>query len=282
MRKAILVAAVASVLGTQAFAGDIELSLLGTASGLTTRGIMVGPPGGLVTDTVVDINLTAGVSDSVMLPAAGGTVDVFFLAGIASGDPSAGLASFVFDFASDVAGPTFGTASFDVSFLDVPGRMTGGGMAIPADRRIAGHPSDTLFHQSYSSPFGAAGGAGGASLTDVGAGGSALTTSGDSHTFGIGLVGNNQMPGPTALGHFEITVPADDDGIADVYTISPSSQVALTYVGSPMFTDPPAPGSVVELADVVGTSSLSITVAPEPGTLLLVFPAAALLRRRRR
>jgi hypothetical protein len=285
MRVCSLLALGAVLVAGPAFAENVNFSLLGTTDGVATRDITVGPDildcAFCTSDTVSDINMTAGLGSSIELGPDGGMVNVFFLAGVAG--PSDGLMSFVGDFASSgPAGVTFSPFNFDTVFQDVDGRTAsflGMTANIPTERRIAGSmvADSGPYFQSWTGPFAASTGLAGGSLTDVGAGSSALDTTSTLHTFSIGQVGNDQTEGPTALGHFSVDVP----GVPGTYEISASAQSLLTYVDGPQFGSPPNPSAVVQEGDLRGSEVLTITVTPEPSTLLMLLPVAALLRRRR-
>jgi hypothetical protein len=276
-----------AVAAAPALATNVTFSLQGTTSALATRVVTVGPDafGGvlLTTDTVTDVDMTAGLSNMITLPPTGGTVDVFAYAGTAGTGSTAGLMSFVANYMSTGPAPlTFSTFNFDTVYRDVPGRMasfSGFPSNIPDDRRMAGSrtSADGPWYQTWTGPFAASTGLAGASLTDVGAGSSALDTTSDMHTFGVGQRGNDGTGGETALGHFRVTVP----GTPGAYTVTADDQSLLIYRPSPVFTSPPNPSMVVTEGQLRSSAPLRIVVTPEPSSLLLLLPAVALLRRRR-
>jgi hypothetical protein len=269
----------AALVAVPAFGAGVSFDLQGTTDALVTRDIAVGI-GGAMTDTVTDVNLQTGLSDTIDLDITGGDVEVFFYVGVES--DSAGLMSFVADFnSSGPAGVTMSTFSFDTVFENVP--TVGVAGPLPDERRIAGSLTGAAlgqYSQTWTSAFAASAGLAGGALTDVGAGASALDDTDALHTFGIGQVGNDQTTGDTALGHFTVSVP----GTPGTYTIEASSQSLLTYVDNPMFPgagNPPDPSAIAEEGSLTGSSALTIIVAPEPASILLVLPAVAMLRRRR-
>jgi len=288
MRFGSLLALAVAVAAAPALATNVTFSLQGTTDPLATRTVTVGPDifGGvfLTTQVVTDVDLTTGLGSTVTLGPAGGAVDVFLYAGTAGTSSTAGLMSTVFNVAaSGPAGVTFSGFDFDTVFRDVPGRMaTFAGIAsnIPDERRMAGALTEGdsgNFYQDWTSPFAASTGLAGAALTDVGAGSSALTTTSGTHTFGIGQRGNDGSGGPTALGHFRVTVP----GTQGTYMVTADDQSLLIYRPSPTFTAPPQPSLVAVAGDLRSSAALTIVVTPEPSSLLLLLPALAMLRRRR-
>lgn len=292
MRK-FSILALGAMIAAPAMAATSTFDLVGTSAfggALPTQTITVGPDvfGGVlqVQDTVLDLSATGDLSANIMAPT-GGVVDVFLRAAVS--DDSAGLFSFV---TTITGGPGVSFTSglqYDVPFEDVPGRpatFSGFPTTIPTVRAIAGELTTDLaghFNQALTSPFSAADGAAGlpAQISEAGAGGFSLVTTSSGQTFGIGQVGNDQTDGPTILGHFTVEVPAPAEGGGpQTYDLSVQVVSNINWVQNPQFGSPIIPNQV-QPADAITTLGLTITV-PEPATALLLMPAAAIIRRRRR
>jgi hypothetical protein len=255
---------------TSAQAGDVRILLLGTTESPVTRMITIGPDVFdclfCTTIPVVDVNLTDGISDHIQLPGSGGTVHVFVYVEVL--DESAGVKSFVFNVLSNIPGPTFHPTHFDIVFEDTAGRTAsffGMASSIPPERPVAGKLTvgdEAWFFQTLANRFQAFPGSPGPAHYDMAAGCDTLAPQVDAHTMGLGVLGNDQTQGPTAVARFSVDVPPlPAPRKSTTYELSLDAQSIITYVARPALGKPFPPSEFgIQEGVVINNLPLTVTV----------------------